>query len=56
MWALDKVVDDENLFNSVLFINESTFENNGTVYRHNFHYYSESSPYQFGTINNPDRR
>lgn len=55
MWVLDKVADDENFLNSVLFSDECTFHNNGTVNRHNFHYYSDSNPHQFGIIHNQHR-
>lgn len=55
MWVLDKVAENQNFFNLVLFSDECTFHNNGSVNRHNFHYYSESNPHQFRIINNQHR-
>ena len=55
MWVLDKVAEDDNFFDRVLFSDECTFHNNGSFNRHNFHYYSDSNPYQIRTINNQHR-
>lgn len=55
MWVLDKVAENDNFFDRVLFSDECTFHNNGSFNRHNFHYYSDSNPYQIRIINNQHR-
>lgn len=55
MWVLDKVAENENFFDFVLFSDECTFHNNGSVNRHNFHYYSDSNPHQFRIVDNQHR-
>lgn len=52
MWVLDKVADNNDFFNNVLFTDECTFHNNGSFNRHNFHYYSDSNPHEFRVVHN----
>lgn len=42
-WANDKLIE-ENFFDFVMFSDEATFHKNGTVNRHNFHYYATENP------------
>ncbi|ERL95969.1 hypothetical protein D910_00710, partial [Dendroctonus ponderosae] len=44
VWVLDKVAENEKIFENVLFSDECTFHNNGLVNRHNFHYYFDTNP------------
>lgn len=44
--------EDVNLFNSVLFSDECSFHNNGTVKRH---YYSDYNPHQLRIIHSQHR-
>lgn len=43
-WALQKIAEEVNFFDRVLFSDEATFRKNGNVNRHNFHYYSDKNP------------
>jgi SOS response regulatory protein OraA/RecX len=44
LWANTKVATELDFFNIVLFSDEATFHNYGSVNRHNFHYYSTNNP------------
>lgn len=48
-WALEKINEQRDFFDYVLFGDEATFHRNGSVNRHNFHYYSTSNPYHIVT-------
>ena len=43
-WAREQLQNDGNFFRRVLFSDESTFTNYGTVNRHNMHYWSVDNP------------
>lgn len=49
-WALQKIQTDPNFFCRVLFSDESTFTNHGTVNRHNMHYWSVENPHWFRQV------
>lgn len=55
MWVLNKVAENENFFDNVLFSDECTFHNNALVNRHNFHYYSDSNQHQYRVIRNQNK-
>ena len=44
-WARQQIERDPNFFAKVLFSDESTFTNHGTVNRHNMHYWSTENPH-----------
>lgn len=44
-WALQRIQENLNFFDRVLFSDESSFTNHGTVNRHNMHYWSIENPY-----------
>lgn len=44
-WAQNKIREQRNFSNYVLFCDEATFHKNGNVNRHNFHYYSTTNPH-----------
>lgn len=48
-WALDKINQHRDFFDYVLFGDEATFHKNGSVNRHNFHYYATTNPYHIVT-------
>lgn len=45
LWAQNRRNEQRNFADLVLFGDESTFHRNGSVNRHNFHYYSEEKPH-----------
>ena len=51
-WASVKIQADPMFFNYVLFSDEATFHNSGSVNRHNFHYYSTENPRIIRQIDN----
>lgn len=55
MWVLDKVAENTNFFDNVLFSDECTFHNNALVNRHNLHYYSDSNPHEYRVTRNQNR-
>ncbi|ERL87439.1 hypothetical protein D910_04831 [Dendroctonus ponderosae] len=55
MWVLDKVAENENFFENVLFSDECTFHNNGLVNRHNFDYYSDTNSRAYRVMKNENR-
>lgn len=55
LWCLDKLAEEDDFFDYVLFSDESTFHNNGLVNRHNFHYYSDQNPHAFRTLDHQYR-
>lgn len=48
-WALQKIRTTTCFSDTILFGDEATFHRNGTVNRHNFHFYATSNPYIFST-------
>ena len=46
-WAIQTMEEDGTFFNRVLFSDEATFHRNGSVNRHNFHYYADENPNYF---------
>lgn len=44
-WALQRIHADRNFFAHVLFSDEATFTNHGSVNRHNMHYWSVENPH-----------
>jgi len=44
-WALQQIQGNPNFFYRVLFSDESSFTNHGTVNRHNMHYWSVENPH-----------
>lgn len=44
-WGLEKIDQDVNFFNNVIFTDEATFHSNGNVNRHNMHYYATENPH-----------
>lgn len=44
-WAQQKIGEQRNFFDYVLFVDEASFHKNGHVNRHNFHYYDTINPY-----------
>lgn len=55
LWALERVGEENNFFDFVLFTDESTFHNNGLVNRHNFHYYDTENRHLFHTVDRQNR-
>lgn len=45
LWVQNKIRNQRNLVNLVLFGDEATFHRNGCVNRHNFHYYATENPH-----------
>jgi Helix-turn-helix domain (DUF4817) len=43
-WVQNKIIQQRNFVHSILFTDEATFHRNGSVNRHNFHYYSTENP------------
>lgn len=44
-WSLQKIQEEPHFFARVLFSDESTFTNHGTINRHNMHYWSVENPH-----------
>jgi hypothetical protein len=44
-WAEERIRNEENFFERVLFTDESTFKNNGSVNKHNMHYWAAENPH-----------
>ena len=44
-WAQNKIIEQRNFANIILFGDEATFHKNGNVNRHNFHYYATENPH-----------
>lgn len=49
-WALQRIQEDPTFFNYVMFSDEATFTNDGTLNRHNSHYWSDVNPHWFRSI------
>lgn len=49
-WARDKLRQDNQFYDRVLFSDESTFHKNGFPNRHNLHYYSDRNPRILRTV------
>jgi len=49
-WAKNKLEDDSAFFQFVLWSDEATFKSDGTINRHNLHYWSEVNPYWMRTV------
>lgn len=49
-WAQERIQQNRDFFNFVLFADEATFHKNGFVNRHNFHYYATDQPHCIRTI------
>ena len=41
---LNKIQENPNFYNTVLFSDEATFNNIGVVNKHNMHYYAQENP------------
>lgn len=54
-WARLKIQEDPTFFQYVLFTDEATFHKNGSVNRHNFHYYSTENPHFMRQIDHQHR-
>lgn len=54
-WALNRIHQDADFFQYVLFSNEATFRNDGHLNRHNCHYWSEVNPHWFRPIDHQHR-
>lgn len=44
-WAQQVVADDEHFFKRILWTDEATFCNDGTLNRHNMHHWSDANPH-----------
>lgn len=44
-WALNKIQEQPDFFEFVMFSDESTFHSNGNVNKHNLHYYATENPH-----------
>lgn len=44
-WLINKINNDRHFLNKILYSDEATFHRNGTVNRHNYHYYSDENPH-----------
>lgn len=44
-WITNKINDEPNFVNNILFTDEATFHNNANFNKHNYHYYSDSNPH-----------
>jgi Helix-turn-helix domain (DUF4817) len=54
-WALEKLQQEYNFFDYVLFSDEATFHKNGYVNRHNFHYYDTVNPHFIRPVDHQHR-
>lgn len=54
-WGVDKINQEPNFFEYVLFSDEATFHNNGHVNRHNMHYYATENPHFVRYANHQQR-
>lgn len=54
-WITAKINERRNFLNTVMFSDEATFHNNGSVNRYNFHYYADENPHFLRTVNNQHR-
>lgn len=54
-WALGQIQQDPNFFNYVLFSDEATFKNDGQLNRHNSHYWSDTNPHWYRSIDHQHR-
>lgn len=54
-WGLQKLGDDNAFFDRVLFSDEASFHNTGTLNRHNCHYYSKNNPHWLRRIDHQHR-
>lgn len=54
-WSLNKLQQDPNFFHYVLFSDEATFHKNGSVNKHNLHYYDDRNPNFIRTVDSQHR-
>jgi len=54
-WAVDKIQFEPTFFSRVMFSDESAFESNGMLNRHNSHYYSDINPHWVRHVDNQHR-
>lgn len=54
-WGLEKINRENDFFDFVLFSDEATFHKNGTVNRHNMHYYATENPHFVRCMNHQQR-
>lgn len=54
-WAEERIRNDEHFFDRVLFTDECSFKNNGSVNKHNLHYWSVQNPHWMREQNNQNR-
>lgn len=55
IWARLKIQEDPAFFQYVLFTDEATFHNSGSVNRHNFHYYATENPHVMRQVDHQHR-
>ncbi|KMQ90923.1 transposable element tc3 transposase, partial [Lasius niger] len=49
-WAQNKLEEDPGFFRFVLWSDEATFKSDGTINRHNLHYWNEVNPHWMRTV------
>lgn len=54
-WALQQIQNDENFFKFVMFSDEATFRSDGSLNRHNSHYWSRENPHWMQQIDHQHR-
>lgn len=54
-WALNKITEQHDFFENVLFSDEATFHNNGNINKHNLHYYANENPHFHRSVQNQNR-
>lgn len=54
-WLVNKLQEDGQFLEKVLFTDEATFHKNGFVNRHNFHYYSDVNPHLIRPLDHQHR-
>lgn len=52
---LNKIWDDPNFTDNVLFSDEATFKSNGNINRHNMHYFSVENPHWVRQVDNQNK-
>ena len=54
-WAVQQIQNDENFFKFVMFSDEATFHSDGSLNRHNSHYWAPVNPYWMQQIDHQHR-
>lgn len=54
-WSINKVQEQRDFFEYVLFSDEATFHRNGNVNKHNLHYYATENPHFTRSVDNQHR-